>query len=714
MNRDGKCQTMGQFELTSEQNDAIQTVVNSASENTPSAIAGPAGSGKTLVAAEIAHQFTLQTMMDLGEIGTSQNVYFVTYTRELRKFAEAQIAKLLGSDQNAVKVLTVHGYLGRFLRRNDFPDFRYRNWDERVAFIRDYIDENKDRLGLKGCLADVGFLDEEIGWLLGQGIRNQSTYLEVRRTGRRTGLNKQQRLRVFEIYSRYMRYLRDQDAPDSESGNNKKVIDFDDIGNQVVNHCELRECKPIASRLIVDEVQDLSRTWLDALRRTVSGKIVYAGDPSQSIYGRGFTWRDVAGQRIVPIHLTEDFRCTQQIYLAARSLMDFDRGDEAEIGTAGQRRPNGSKPRLVFCKDGASQVEKVVQLVNQLRHNDPEGSIAIAAPRKGLLNELKNSCAVDLATTLHSLKGLEADHVILAYLDEEYFDFTNEYTQEDTNRHLLYVGMTRAKKSLTMMTSSNRPAPVLFELSAEYVELDDSENPEAHRYMIQKRTAQATESRQSFEEIVKEKVATEETVERAEDELREASASSASDDGENARIAELESELKAFREQLKRNEEKLQRQEDELRVYRARENSDELARQEAEGQRLQFVDDAKILILGNLGVKPKDIAGIFKREGLARNDFEHYDYDDVHSSKIDAKDLLYTPAYSDIFVSTIPHKVKGIGDSSSLVEFLEENASVLPKLTIFRSEDGTLKRASKTDLKVAICNSALYESRNGI
>lgn len=708
MNRDGKYQTMGQFELTSEQNNAIQTVVNSASENTPSAIAGPAGSGKTLVAAEIAHQFTLQTMMDLGEIGTSQDVCFVTYTRALKQYVEKQIEERLGSGQSAVKVLTVHGYLSTFLRENGFGPLRYCGGYGRVSFIRDYIKENEERLELKGCLADVEFLDEEIGWLLGQGIRSRSAYLEARRTGRKTGLNKRQREKVFDVYSGYMRSLPQQ------SRENEKAIDFDDIGNQVVHYCEQHECKPIASRLIVDEVQDLSRTWLDALRRTVSGKIVYAGDPSQSIYGRGFTWRDVAGQRIVPIHLTEDFRCTQQIYLAARSLMDFDRGDEAEIGTAGQRRPNGSKPRLVFCKDDASQVEKIVQLVKQLRHDDPEGSIAIAAPRNGLLSELKNNCAVELATTLHSLKGLEANHVILAYLDEEYFDFTNEYTQEDTNRHLLYVGMTRAKKSLTMMTSSNRPAPVLFELSAEYVELDDSENSEAHRYMIQKRTAQATESRQSFEEIVKEKVATEETVERAEDELREASASSASDDGENARIAELESELKAFREQLKRNEEKLQRQEDELRVYRARENSDELARQEAESQRLPFVDDAKILILGNLGVKTKDIAGIFKREGLSRNDFEHFDYDDVHSSKINAKDLLYTPAYSDIFVSTIPHKVKGIGDSSSLVEFLEENASVLPKLTIFRSEDGTLKRASKTDLKVAVCSSALYESRNGI
>ena len=67
-------------------------------------------------------------------------------------------------------------------------------------------------------------------------------------------------------------------------------------------------------------------------------------------------------------------------------------------------------------------------------------------------------------TTLHSLKGLEADHVILVDLDEGKFNLSNEFTQEDTNRHLLYVGMTRATTSLTMMSATDNPSRTLYEL----------------------------------------------------------------------------------------------------------------------------------------------------------------------------------------------------------------------------------------------------------
>ena len=84
------------------------------------------------------------------------------------------------------------------------------------------------------------------------------------------------------------------------SDSKQKVFDFDDIGNQVLNYCEHRECKPIVAHLVIDEVQDLPITWIKALYRTVSGKVVFTGDTNQSIYGRGFTWQEVTGKRVRP------------------------------------------------------------------------------------------------------------------------------------------------------------------------------------------------------------------------------------------------------------------------------------------------------------------------------------------------------------------------------------------------------------------------------
>ena len=65
-------------------------------------------------------------------------------------------------------------------------------------------------------------------------------------------------------------------------------------------------------------------------------------------------------------------------------------------------------------------------------------------------------------------------------------------------------------------------------------------------------------------------------------------------------------------------------------------------------------------------------------------------------------------------MSTTPHKAKGIGDFSSLAEYLESNKADLPKLTFFENEDGTLKAMSKTELKIALAQSDLYAAKKGI
>ena len=113
-------------------------------------------------------------------------------------------------------------------------------------------------------------------------------------------------------------------------------------------------------------------------------------------------------------------------------------------------------------------------------------------------------------------------------------------------------------------------------------------------------------------------------------------------------------------------------------------------------------------------MKRKDLPGIFASVGLPRDAFEALTYDDVHSGKFNPKQLIGSIQYSDIFVSTTPHKAKNIGGSSSLVEYLRNNRADLPKLTIFENEDGTLKTMSKTDLKVALTQSDLYAVKRGI
>lgn len=703
---------MGTLNLTREQRHAVDVASDLGNIQKPTAISGPAGSGKTLVAAVTAERLASQGT--LFEDAADERVYFVAYTNELVNYVSRQLPDIVGSETAHVAVRTVHAYLKTFLKKNGFEKYRYvnnENNEGRRSFINRYLDRSKEELSLSGCLADAAFLDEEIGWLLGQGIRSLNRYLEVKRVGRRTRLSSDQRKQVFTIYKAYMASLADL------SDSKQKVFDFDDIGNQVLNYCEHRECKPIAAHLVIDEVQDLPITWIKALYRTVSGKVVFTGDTNQSIYGRGFTWQEVTGKRVRPIRLTEDFRSTQQIYLAARSLMDFGIRSDTEMGQPAQKRRNGQKPRLIFCNGQQSQLNRIQETIGALRAGDSKCTIAIGSPWKSdALGRLKSRGVT--VTTLHSLKGLEADHVILVDLDEGKFNFSNEFTQEDTNRHLLYVGMTRATTSLTMMSATDNPSRTLYELSSDLIEVDDSDNPKARQALAKRRSEEAVKARCNFEQLAKEKVESDESLEQATRDLEEVADSPSSSRHKDEYIVELERMLEEAKRRAAKADERFQRQEDELRVYRAREKSDKVARERSAadgGGRPSFVDDAKILILGlSSGVKRKDLPGIFNSVGLPRDAFEALTYDEVHSGKFDPRQLIGSIRYSDIFVSTTPHKAKGIGDFSSLAEYLESNKADLPKLTFFENEDGTLKAMSKTELKIALTQSDLYAAKKGI
>lgn len=174
---------MGTLNLTREQRHAVDVASDLGNIQKPTAISGPAGSGKTLVAAVTAERLASQGT--LFEDAADERVYFVTYTNELVNYVSRQLPDIVGSETAHVAVRTVHAYLKTFLKKNGFEKYRYvnnENNEGRRSFINRYLDRSKEELSLSGCLADAAFLDEEIGWLLGQGIRSLNRYLEVKRS----------------------------------------------------------------------------------------------------------------------------------------------------------------------------------------------------------------------------------------------------------------------------------------------------------------------------------------------------------------------------------------------------------------------------------------------------------------------------------------------------------------------------------------------------
>ncbi len=89
--------------------------------------------------------------------------------------------------------------------------------------------------------------------------------------------------------------------------------------------------------------------------------------------------------------------------------------------------------------------------------------------------------------TMHSAKGLEFDHVFIVGTEEGIFPSVRsigEPEDMEEERRLCYVGITRAKKSLTLscarqrmifgLTSSNNPSRFIEEIPSEYIERRES------------------------------------------------------------------------------------------------------------------------------------------------------------------------------------------------------------------------------------------------
>ncbi len=87
---------------------------------------------------------------------------------------------------------------------------------------------------------------------------------------------------------------------------------------------------------------------------------------------------------------------------------------------------------------------------------------------------------------------------------------------------------------------------------------------------------------------------------------------------------------------------------------------------------------SKILVLGQLSGKIRDYQMAAKKLGVKEDNLEFIDY--TGAKHLNAERLRYSSEYSDIICGPIPHKVEGMGDTSSFIAEMEKNPSEYPKL----------------------------------
>lgn len=90
--------------------------------------------------------------------------------------------------------------------------------------------------------------------------------------------------------------------------------------------------------------------------------------------------------------------------------------------------------------------------------------------------------------------------------------------------------------------------------------------------------------------------------------------------------------------------------------------------------------NAKIIVIGEIQTKEKEVLGCLKSIGIDKQKVEFYT--DYHKLKNTNFSFLRNNAnYSDILVCAMPHKMAGITGYNSFVSMVEENPKEFPTLT---------------------------------
>ena len=248
--------------------------------------------------------------------------------------------------------------------------------------------------------------------------------------------------------------------------------------------------------VLVDEAQDLTPMALGLLVQLCASPegVCLTADANQSVYARGFTWKDVnerlnfQGRTVL---LKRNYRTTREIVAAASSLLTVAGGEDAEA-LAVNCVLSGRRPILQPYRD----IEEMASLTAAyLRSCSLRGRLALPAAavltpthqmgkavaealtRLGVPARYMPSNELDLdanavkVMTLHSAKGLEFPSVVVTGLAEGVLPrFPPHATpeerleEEQQARRLVFVGMTRAMHNLLVLYSAERPSSLLTNL----------------------------------------------------------------------------------------------------------------------------------------------------------------------------------------------------------------------------------------------------------
>jgi hypothetical protein len=448
----------------------------------PVRILGGAGTGKTVVAIHRAkwlaqHVFT----------GLNDGILFTTFTRNLAADIRDNLGKICSEEtMRRIEVVNLDKWVADFLRRHGYGytiDYGQRT----AALWQQALTQKPD-----ACDLTPRFYREE--WervIQPQGIATFGEYIQASRVGRGTPLSRKERRAIWPVFEDYRALLNEHGLRESDDAMQDARLLLENTGHIL----------PYGA-IIVDEAQDMSSQAWRLLRQMIPGErqndLFVVGDAHQRIYRHqvvlsrcGIHIRGRSKTLKINYRTTDETRQWAVNLLEDVHIDDLDGGSDNHHGY--KSLLHGAQPTVRCFSSFQKEIAFITQYLKQLAHT--EGSLAgacLVARTNELIKQYENALGENgLETyrirrsmtenrrapglrlaTIHRVKGLEFDHMIIAGVNDGIMPYESEehassdlviHKEADVReRALLYVAATRAKQEV-VVTSFGKASRLLVE-----------------------------------------------------------------------------------------------------------------------------------------------------------------------------------------------------------------------------------------------------------
>ena len=444
--------------------------------NGPVRVLGGAGTGKTVAAMHRA-KWLAQNVFT----GGNDRILFTTFTRNLAADIRENLAKIFADEAlGRIEVVNLDKWVSDFLRRNGYSseiDYGKRTgplWQRALDFAPP-----------ESGLAPSFYREEWERIIQPQGVSSLEEYMKAPRVGRGVRVSRSSRKAIWPVFEEYRLQLNEHGLKEADDAMRDARLLLHSKGDIL----------PYRT-IIVDEAQDMGVQAFKLIRQMIPGgdrenDLFIVGDAHQRIYRHkvvlgqcGINIRGRSKKLRINYRTTEETRKWAVSLLTGISIDDLDGGQDDQKDY--KSLLHGIVPEVRYFGSFREEIDFIVKYLQGIQQK--EGSlidVCLVARTHDLLKQyeaslrekgmeiyfIRRSEAEDRRVpglrlaTMHRVKGLEFDRVIIAAVNEgvvpyegsgsDSVDPVVQRESEVRERALLYVAATRAKKEV-LVTSFGR------------------------------------------------------------------------------------------------------------------------------------------------------------------------------------------------------------------------------------------------------------------